>query len=761
VVPTPEMLAGDFSKAVDANGRPVTITDSVARTPFPGNRIPANRLDPVALNLGKYYPTPNFNAGVFNYISQGNATQDFNNYGVKVDHNFTTLDRVTMSVFWRPNSSWDPVTTSRSPLPLFGSTNDTLDVLAYLRYLRPITPTMFLEASANFSRKTNNQVWPYSADKDWGGEVGFTGGTTNPISKGLPYIEVTSIMPLGPAYDIPKIWSYNNYQYNAGLTWIRGRHTFKYGADFLRTQYFSRNYGDTRGRVNFDGRFSGLALSDFVLGWANSTRRQLDGSGPYHLLSSYSGYAQDDFKITPTLTLNIGLRYDVMKPPKEKFGGWAQFLPAIGKVVVSGTGTLSEAEFNNRITSTGLAPYVVKAADIGLPQTISKTDWTNFGPRFGFAWRVFGDTRTVLRGGYGIFYGSSSLYRMDEYADTFPFSVTETFSRVSNDPTILTLSNPYPVSRRGFSGVNGSYGQENAEPQSQYMQSWNLAVERDFKGTVVEVAYAGSKGTHLQRRYDINQSGRSQATSAIRPYQFFGSIQIINDGSNSIYNSGQLTVRRRFSKNLFVRGSYTWAKSLDESSNTGGTIQYNFSAAQDSRNLRAERGRSDFDIGHTFAGSFIWTPTFSRHWLARNWQVAGTSTIYTGPPFTPRVANATYTAGEATRPDRIAKGTLANPSPDLWFDRSAFPIVPTGSYRFGNSGRNILDGPGAIVINTSLSRRVQLAESRFVQFRAESFNLPNHPNFNLPENNVNVLAGGTINRATNNRNLQLGLRLEF
>lgn len=216
----------------------------------------------------------------------------------------------------------------------------------------------------------------------------------------------------------------------------------------------------------------------------------------------------------------------------------------------------------------------------------------------------------VLRGGYGIFYGSSSLYRMDEYADTYPFGVTETFSRVTSDPRRLTLSNPFPTDRRGFSGVTSSFGQESASPASQYLQSWNLAFERELgRGTVVEVAYAGSKGTHLQRRYDINQAGRTQATSTIRPFPAFGTIQIINDGSNSIYNSGQLSVRRRFSKQLFVRGSYTWSKSIDESSNTGGTIAYNFSAAQDSRNLKLERGRSDFDIGHAFAGSFIWSPS--------------------------------------------------------------------------------------------------------------------------------------------------------
>lgn len=761
LVPEPEMLRGDFSKAVDGFGKPVALTDALNRVPFPNNQIPASRINPVAAKMGSYYPAPNLRAGVFNYISQGNATTDSNNFGIKADHNLSQRDRLTLSAFWRSNDSWDPIMTTRSPIPFFGSTNNTPSVLAYIRYLRSLTPTLFLEASANFSRRTNNQVWPYSADKDWAAETGFYGGIKNPVAAGPPAIEITSFMTLGPAYDIPKIWAYNNYQYAATTTWIKGRHSVKFGGDFLRAQYFSRSYGDTRGRVSFDGRFSGLSMADFLLGWINSSRRQLDGSGPYHLMSNYSGFFQDDFKVTPSLTLNLGLRYEVMKPPKEKFGAWAMFMPPLGKVVVAGIGTLSQQEFDFRINSTGLAQYVVKAADVGLPATITKTDWTNLAPRFGFAWRLFGSTKSVLRGGYGIFYGTSSLYRMDEYADTFPFSVTETFSRVSNNPEILTLSDPFPLSRRGFSGVTGSYGQENPEPQSQYMQSWNLTIERDFKGTVLEIAYAGSKGTHLQRRYDINQQGRSYETRNIRPYPFFGSIQIINDGANSIYNSGQLTVRRRFSKQLFVRASYTFAKSIDESSNTGGTIQYNFSSAQDSRNLKLERGRSDFDIGHTFAGSFIWTPQFSRHWLATGWQIAGTSTIYTGPPFTPRVANVSYSAGEATRPDRIAKGTVPNPSPDRWYDRTAFPVVPTGSYRFGNSGRNILDGPGSIIINMSVSRRIRLAESRSLQFRAESFNLPNHPNFGLPENNVNVISAATINRAKNNRNLQLGLRLEF
>jgi hypothetical protein len=450
-----------------------------------------------------------------------------------------------------------------------------------------------------------------------------------------------------------------------------------------------------------------------------------------------------------------------MKPPHEKYNGWSMFMPDLGKQVIAGTGNLSQAEFDNRIKMLG-AQYTVMASAAGLPNTITQTDYKDFGPRFGFAWRPLGNTKSVIRGGYGIFYGSSSLYRMDEYSDTFPFTINETFSVSSTNPLLVTASNPFPTDRRSVGGVTSTYGQSEIRPKTQYLQSWNMTLEREFgKGTVIELAYAGSKGTHLQRRYDINQNYRDFALRTLRPYAGFSSIQIISDSSNSHYNAGSLTVRRRFGSQLTLRAAYTFAKSIDESSNTGGTIQYNFSSAQDSHNLSLERGRSDFDIGHSFAASFIFTPHVSRHVLARNWQIAGTSTIYSGPPFTPKMGTFDYTNGGASRPDRLAKGTLDNPSIDQWFDRTVFPAVAAGSYRFGTSGRNILDGPGTIAINTSLSRRIHFAEQRALQFRVECFNLPNHPNFNLPENRVDIISGGTISRVKNNRTLQMGARFEF
>lgn len=762
IVPTPEMLRGDYSNAKDALGRPLVIMDTVARAPFAKNQIPVTRMDPVALKMAAYFPAPNLTSGVNNFIAQGNATTSYNNMGVKIDHRISSRDRLTVSTFWRPNDSFDPQLGGRSPLEFFGASNNTLDLLSYINYLRPIGSSWFLDLKSSFSRKTNNQRWPHGPEKDWAAEIGFPGATKNPAARGLPQFEATGYIILGPAYDLPKVWSFNNYQHSASATKIKGAHTVKFGGDFLRMQYFARTYGDTRGRLTFNGRFTGETSADLLLGWPSSSRRQLDAAGPYHLISNYSAYVQDDWKIHPTLTLNFGFRYDLMKPPHEKFNALSMFVPDLGKVVLAGRGNLSQADFDARIKIVG-AQYVALASDVGLPETIVKPDRNDFAPRVGFAWRMFGNTRTVLRGGYGIFYGSSSLYRMDEYQDTYPFTINETYSVSGTNPTLVTASNPFPEARRNApGGVTSTYGQQSTTPKSQYLQSFSLTFEREIAArTVLEVAYAGSKGTHLQRRYDANQAYREFELRLLRPYAGFTSIQIISDSSNSHYNSGSVTLRRRFSNQLITRASYTFAKSIDESSNTGGTIQYNFSTAQDPRNLAAERGRSDFDIGHTFAGLLSWEPKFSNHLLARNWQITATSTIYTGPPFTPRLGTFDYANGGASRPDRIGKGTLENPSVDQWFDRTKFPAVPLGSYRFGSSGRNILDGPGTIAINAGISRRFRFNETTALQMRLESQNLPNHPNFNLPENRVDIISGGGITRAKNNRMLTLGMRLEF
>ena len=760
IVPQPQMLRGDFSKAVDAFGKPETIIDALNKNAaFPGNQIPTTRLDPVALAIAKFYPAPNLFGSANNYLAQANSTNSFNNYSGKVDHTLSPDDRLTFSTHWNKKESLNPF--QRSPVAIFAGTSETFGLLSGIRFIHTFTPNMFNEASANFSRNTLNQV-SIGSDHDWSAQAGFPGATRNPVDLGLPYITVSGYIDLGQAYDLPKIWSYNNFQYADAVTWIHGRHTVKFGADLLHYQYFNHDYADLRGRMTFLGRFTNDPMADFVMGYAQTSRRLTQVGTEYVLDSNYSAFAQDDYKITSTLTLNVGLRYELMKQPAEKYDARTMFIPELGKLVIAGTGGLPTSTFNALVASTGLTQYIAMASDVGLPRSIVKTNYKNFAPRFGYAWRPFGSTRTVIRGGYGIFYGTDSLYRYDGFSDTFPFVNTLTFSATTTNPLALTVSNPFPDAKAKSSGVTSTSGLPETNP-TQYLQSWSTTIERELGGgTVLEIAYAGSKGTHLPREFNLNQQYIFPGVGVgPRPYPAFSTINLFADVANSSYNSGTLTLRRRLSEQLFIRATYVYGKSIDVSSNTGGVIAAGFPLAQNAYDLNAERGRSDFDVGHAFSASFIWSPKFTRNFILRDWQVSGTTTAYTGPPFTPKVANYDITTGGAARPNRIANGTLDNPTPDQWFDRTAFPVVPLHAFQFGTSGRNILDGPGTFALNAGVSRRVKFGESRAVQFRCEAFNLTNHTNFGLPQTQVDVLNGATISTAKSPRQMQMGLRLEF
>ena len=756
VVPQAAMLQGDFSGALTALGKPQTIVDPLAKsTPFPGNKIPTSRFDPVSSALAKFYPASNVSGNINNYLAQGNSTNRYDKFDLKVDHSIGSNDRLTFSALWNPNTAVAPFIATRSPVASFGTTNETFGLLSGIRHLHIFSPSLFNEASVNFSRSTLQQTLNGS-DHDWSAAAGFLGATKDPIDLGLPYITVSGYIDLGHPYDLPKIWSWNNYQAADAMTWVHGRHVMKFGGDFLHYQYFTHDYSDLRGRMNFLGRFTNDPVADLVLGYAQTSRRLTQVGSSYFLTSNYSAFVQDDYKITSRLTLNIGLRYELMKQPVEKYGAWSAFVPSVGKLVIAGTGVLSPADFNSAIQNTGLTNSIVMASAAGLPSSIVKTNYKDFAPRFGFAWRPFGN-RTVVRGGYGVFYGADSLYRYLSYSNTYPWANTQTFSATASNPLGLTVSNPFPAAKTKNSGVTSPPGLQSHAP-TQYLQTWNVTIERDLGlGTVLELAYAGTKGTHLPIRYNLNQQPLIPG-DGLGPhlYPAFTSIQMIDDVSNSIYNSGTAAIRRRLSREFFVRAAYVFSKSIDLSSNTAGVL-----VAQNPLNLGAERGRSDFDVRHAFLASFVWAPRWSHNLLLRDWQISGTTNTYTGLPLNPQVANYDITVGGAARPDRIANGTLANPTPDQWFDRTAFPVVPVGAFRFGTSGRNVISGPGTFVLNTGLSRRFRFTEHRALQFRGEAFNIANRANFGLPNPQVDVLSGASITTAKNPRLIQLALRLEF
>jgi len=246
-VPVPDMFQGNFASVTDAFGKPLQIVDPLNQNkPFANNKIGLSRLDQVALKIAAFYPAPNLTAGANNYLAQANSTNRFNNFAIKVDHALSERDRLSFSTYWKPSRSLNPF--QRSPVAIFGATNNSFGLLAGIRHLHAFSPVLFNEASVSFSRTTLNQP-NIGSDHDWSADAGFLGATKNPTDLGLPYMVVSGYIDLGQAYDLPKVWSYNNFQYADSMTWIHGRHTLKFGGDFLHYQYFNHDYQDLRGRM--------------------------------------------------------------------------------------------------------------------------------------------------------------------------------------------------------------------------------------------------------------------------------------------------------------------------------------------------------------------------------------------------------------------------------------------------------------------------------------------------------------------------------
>ncbi len=751
--PAADWLRGDFRNVRGAGANGIVgdaddtnrIVNPFTRAEFPTpNVIPQAMFHAISQKMLPFIPAANVAGTLETYNSTGLSRTNRDQLLAKVDHRFSTVDNMFVRWARQWSDGYDPFPSDRNFYPGFG--RDTIrrnDSLAFS------DTHVFSGALVNEGRvglfDQRNQNLGEHRDTDVVKQFGIPGLTITPDLQGWPAIRIDGYSEFGDRPNDPFIYDIQNLQFFNMTTWARTRHHIKFGVDVIRSHYVEADVRNVRGDFRFRGRntnpngatSSGFrSFADFLLGLPDATQRQI-GADPADLVGWQSAlFVQDDWRAATWLTLNLGLRYEYQSPLTEATGRLANFIPKTGTVAVSG--------------------------DAGYPETLVERDLNNIGPRLGFAARPFGDAKTVVRGGAGLYYSLETFNPIrQQLAVTFPFLVREQFSRLSSDPSLLRLDNPFPDGRGGVQGLNTPFGMEMAYQTPEFTQ-YNVTFERELRYDVaVEAGYVGSQGRRLGRRYNLNQPipvGVSPTGTLItvRPFPQFGDIQYQSQDARSTYHALQIAARRRTTKGLSALVSYTFSRAYDNASSTNNSTTGTQKFPQNIYNLDAEWSLSDFHRAHQFAGSFNYELP-----VGRGWQVNGIVTLLSGRPFTPQ-----YSAADISqqRPDLVGDPD-ANIPAGLAFNPAAFarPVATAQEPNlYGNAGRNSLIGPAFKNVDLSLSKSFRMTRGARLQIRAEVFNLLSTSNFQVPVFLLDRSDVGTFTSTVNEaREWQLAVKVLF
>ena len=748
-VPTAEERAGNFSNSLF--GVP---TNPFTGQPFDNGVIPDFFINPVGRAIAALYPLPNRNVPFQNFVSSPTLRDDNDSFDARIDHNLNDSgSTLTFRYSFGERDLFEPFTGAAfSLVPGFGDQVNRRSQNAMAALQLTLTPNLVNESRVAFSRVAQSVKQEASVLNS---DVGLPVISPRERDLGLSFITITGFSPLGDEGNNPQNSVTNVYQFLNNAAYVRGNHLIKFGADLRFSQQNAFRDVESRGRLQFSpfGQITGNALGDLLLGFPLLTSVARVDNPQQIRTESYNFFINDSYRVTPQFTLVAGLRYEYNSPPVD----------ADDRANVYDVATRS----------------LVQVGTNGVPRSGFDSDKNNFAPRVGFAWTFGDDQATVLRGGYGIYYDQSPLAPAEALYFNSPFFDNNIFFSLPGLP--LTLDDPFP-SFFPFPLPDSALAIQR-DLRTGYMQHWNFNIERQLgRKTVLEIAYVGSKGTKLLTARDINQPQPSVLPPGLpfvpRPDPRFDDINLLESRSNSNYNALQARFQQRLFHGLTSLVSYTWSKSIDDASNF-------FSSAgdpnfpQNSLNVAAERGRSNFDVRQRLSASYSYALPFGkgRHYLADNglistiltgWETHGIITLQTGRPFTVALLSEIDNSGTGRsilgfgandRPNLVGDPELSNGSTLQWFNTAAFAFPAPGT--FGNAGRNILDGPGFQNVNASLVKNTALTERVNLQFRAEAFNLFNHPNFNLPDNFFGSPTFGRITSARDPRHIQFGLKLLF
>jgi hypothetical protein len=769
-VPTLAERAGDFSQSFDFTGQPVFVRDPFRVNPvtfqplpchaqdqrgcFPGNRIPSERQSAVGRAVAALYPAPNRATPFANFVSSPTQRDRDDHFDARVDHVLGDNSTLALRYSFGDRALFEPFAgPTFAAVPGYG--NDVLrrGQNAMAGWTKVFGPAFVNDARVAFNRVAS-AVLQENRAASVNRRVGLPDLSTNPRDAGLSFITVTGFSPLGEEFNNPQNSVTNTFQALDTATYSRGSHLFKFGADLRAVQQNAFRDVQARGLLQFTPfAYTGNSLGDLLLGFPTVTGGARVDNAQHLRGESYHFFLNDQIRLTPRLTLSAGLRYEYNSPPVDAEDRANVYDAATGALAAVGTG--------------------------GVPRSGYHPDRNNFAPRVGVAWTVGGDGDTVLRAGYGVYYDQSPLAPGEALYFNRPYFDFNLFFPLPQFP--LTVENPFPANFP-FALPDSALAIQR-DLRTPYMQHWNANVQRQLgRSRVVEVAYVGSKGTKLLSARDINQPRPGVLPPGLpfvpRPNPFFDDINLIESRASSSYHSLQARLQQRLSNGLALLGSYTWSKSIDDASNfftSAGDPNF----PQNSYDLRAERGLSNFDVRHRLSVSYSYDLPLGRGRafladrgfltaLLTGWQTYGIVTAQTGRPFTVALVQEFDNSGTGRsslgfgandRPNVVRDPNNGPRTPEQWFDTSAFSFPAPGT--FGNAGRNILHGPGYQSVNASLVKNTALGERVSLQLRAEVFNLFNHPNLNLPDNFLGSPTFGRVTSARDPRHIQFGAKLLF
>jgi hypothetical protein len=602
--------------------------------------------------------------------------------------------------------------------------------------------------------------------------VGIPGINLGPVTSGMTQLTFQNIRNLGANSNQPLITNQNDFQLFDNVTWSRGRHTLKVGGSLTLRSREILNADTIVGQFGFNNNMTsncagqgpgcalisstGFDVASFMLGLTSQKNRNLFDAGTYtEKRPEIASYVQDDFRVTRKLTMNLGLRWDVYPPWVEIQNRQSNFDPTTGRFVIAADDAV--------IAGVTVGRYL---------QTYSKRD---IGPRFGFAYDIAGDGKTVVRGGYGVFWNYSPGGTSSSKAQNPPFlqstSLTPTPTAYGGNLLLKDGLPPPPGVDPNRPAAGATRSVFARDFRDAYARQWNINLQRAI-GTnyMVEAAYVGSQGRQMVLKVDINQAPPVVGVSdnnVNRPFITLApqvrSLSQSQSIGNLDYRGLLLKFQRRFANNFSFLNSYTFGRSIDFASDNESGITNNY-------DLAYNRGPSDYDVRHTLSSSWIYEVPWAHNALYGGWQVSGILYLRGGLPLTVTQVQGVQSTGTGNRPNRVCNGNLSNPTIDRWFDTSCFvpPADVTGTY--GSAGRGIIRGPGSFNIDASLIKNTKFGRYA-TELRVEAFNVLNHPQFANPNTQIGNAAVGTISAmlsspscalcGTTERQVQVGLKVKF